>query len=254
MATLERFNYYSKIILQYISTRFGIVKFTGFAILLTMLGADKLNEMKFFLGNFLFILVSLFVFRLLDDVWSYNLDKINHPNRIYIPNKNIGSFILITIIVAILYQIILFFISTYLGFTILFLLLISNFLYSIFYRNKNLMTIIPLIKYPVLLWCILRFDISTDAILLSSSAFFMMLVFDINEDKPVNKNRLLITTILLFVTGFLMIQPWNENENLLVKAILLLVPFIIFILPVSRFQRIFPVLIFPALHVIDLII
>ena len=116
------------------------------------------------------------------------------------------------------------------------------------------MMIIPLIKYPVLLWCILRFEISTDAILLSSSAFFMMLVFDINEDKPVNKNRLLITTILLFVTGFLMIQPWNGNENLLVNAILLLVPFIILILPVSRFQRIFPVLIFPALHVIDLII
>ncbi len=254
MATLERFNYYSKIILQYISTRFGIVKFTGFAFLLTMLGADKIYGVKFYFENFIFVFVSLFVFRLLDDVWSYYFDKINHPNRIYIQNENIKSFTLITVILTILYQIILFLISSSLGFTILFLFLFSNLLYSFFYRNQNVMAIIPLIKYPVLLWCILRFYISTDVILLSISAFFMMLVFDFNEDNPAGKNKLFITAILLFISGLLIIQPWTGNNRLIVNIIFLIAPLIIFMLPDTRFQKIFPILIFPALHVIDLII
>ena len=55
MAILEKFKYYSLVLFQYISSRFGILKFAGFAVLLVLLGVTEIPEWHTFAENLIFI-------------------------------------------------------------------------------------------------------------------------------------------------------------------------------------------------------
>jgi hypothetical protein len=254
MATLESFKYYSELFTQYISTRFGILKFFGFALLIVMLGADKLSEWAHYAEDLVFVFFSLFVFRMIDDGWSFRQDRVNHPDRIYIHPEHIRSFILLTAVIFVFYQTALFMFSLFLGFAILVLFLVSTFLYLLCVKSGFAMFIIPLLKYPVFIWCISRFSMSAEVLFLSSGAFSMMATFDFIHENPARKSRLFMKTALLLITGLLVLQPWDENSIQAVQIILILTPFILFILPESNLYRFFTILIFPVIHVIDLMI
>jgi hypothetical protein len=254
MATLAKFKYYSDLFIQYVTSRFGILKFIGFALLLVMLGADKISEWELYVKNFIFVFASLFVFRMVDDVWSFHRDRKNRPKRKYIQPENIKGFIVLTGIIFFIYQVTLFFYSPFLGYIILILFLVSTFLYLLFYKTKSEMVIIPLLKYPVFIWCISQFSMLPDILFLSFGAFLMMAVFDFMDENPTKTKRLFTKIALLLITGLFVLHPWNGNGNMLIQIILMLAPFILFILPKSKLYKFFPVLIFPIIHVIDLII
>ncbi len=254
METLAKFKYYRDLFIQYITSRFGILKFIGFAILLVMLGADKFSGWEIYVKNLIFVFASLFVFRMVDDVWSFHQDRKNHPERKYIQPENLKGFVVLTGIIFIIYQVILFLNSPFLSFIILILFLVSNGLYLLFYKIKSVMVIIPLLKYPVIIWCISQFSMLADIVFLSFGAFFMMAVFDFIDANPTKTNRLFTKTALLLITALFVLRPWNENNNMLIQIMLMMTPFILFVLPKSKLYKFFPVLIFPMIHVIDLII
>ena len=187
MAILEKFKYYSRNLFQYISTRFGILKYFVFTILLCLLGVTEIPESKVFGENLIFIFASLFAFRLLDDAWSIHLDRIYHSRRTYLSPKNTRSFIFFTVFIFIVYQLGLFLFSWVLAITILTLFLVSTGLYILFFKAKSIMAIIPLLKYPVLIWCIARFAMSSEVLFLSAGAFFMMLTSDFIDENKLNR-------------------------------------------------------------------
>lgn len=237
---------------QYISTRFGILKFSIFAVLLLILGTTEIVEGKIFAENFIFIFVSLFAFRLLDDAWSFYLDRIDHPRRTYLLPKNIKSFFVFTVIVFTIYLVGLFIFSWDFAITILILFVVSNGLYFLFYKVKSIMTIIPLLKYPVFIWCISGFSMSSEVLFLSAGAFFMMLTSDfIDENKSTRALKYKILLILL--TGILIFQPWDGGSSRLFDLVFMAIPILLISFTSMEEEPFFPIVVFPILYIFDLI-
>lgn len=253
MEILEKFKYYRRMLIQYISTRFGLLKFSIFAVLLLILGTIEIVESQIFVENFIFIIVSLFAFRLLDDAWSFYLDRIDHLDRTYLLPKNINSFIVFTAIVFTSYQFSLFLFSWNFAITILILFMGSNGLYFLFYRKKSIMKIIPLLKYPVFIWCISRFSMSSEVLPLSAGAFFMMLTSDyIDENKSRSALKYKIM-IMILITGVLIFQPWNSGFGQVTDLVLISIPILLIRFTSMKEKPFFPIVVFPVLHVFDLL-
>jgi len=252
MVILEKFSYYSRNLFQYISTRFGVLKFLVFAILLCLLGLTHIPESRIFVQNLIFTFASLFAFRFLDDAWSFYLDRIHHPQRTYISPENIRDFIFLTVFIFIIYQLGLFLFSWILAITMLTLFLLSTGLYIFFFKVKSMMIIIPLLKYPVLIWCISRFSMSSEVLFISAGAFFMMLTSDFIDENKQN-SALKTKTLLIFITGILIFQPWTKDFNLITDLVLITIPLILMAFTSMKEEPIFPVVIFPLLHLFDLI-
>jgi len=253
MAISEKFKYYRCMFIQYISSRFGILKFAGFAVLLVLLSITEIMEWQIVAENFVFILASLFAFRLLDDAWSFHLDRIDHPQRAYLSPGNIKSFIGFTFSVVTIYMVGLFLSSWDFAKAILILFLVSNGLYLLFFRNKSIMVIIPLLKYPVLIWCISRFSMSTEVLFLSAGAFFMMLTSDFFDENKSN-TALKYKILMILLTGILIFHPWNKGSGQIIALIFISITTFLIAFTSMKEKPIFPLVIFPILHILDLIV
>jgi len=252
MATLEKFKYYSRLLFQYVSTRVGILKFMVFTILLCLLGVTKIPESRIFVENFIFIFASLFAFRLLDDAWSFHLDRIHHPRRTYLLPGNFKSFIVFTVFVNMIYLMGLFLFSGYLAISIVILFLVSGGLYLWFFRKKSVMAIIPLLKYPVFIWCISRFLMESEVMLLSAGAFFIMLTSDfIAENK--SRSSLKYKILLILITGILIFHPWAGGSYRVFDPVFMAIPILLISFTSMDEEPFFPIVVFPILHIIDLI-
>lgn len=238
---------------QYISSRFEILRFAAFAILLVLLSITEIPEWRMFAGNFVFILVSLFAFRLLDDAWSFHLDRIAHPQRTYLLPENFDRFILFTSMVLAIYLCIVFIVSQTLGIVILTLVLVSCGAYLLFFKVKHVMALIPLLKYPVLVWCIARFAITNEVLCLSAAAFFGMLTADYTDGNK-SPGSLKYTMLLALITGTFLFQPWASAFPLIIDLTIIIIPTILLIFIPLEKRSLFPIVIFPALHLLDVII
>jgi len=238
---------------QYMSARFEILKFAAFSILLVLLSITAIPEWHMVARNSLFVMVSLFVFRLLDDAWSFHLDRIEHPQRTYLHPENFNRFILFTSMVLAIYLGIVFMVSHTLGIVILTLVLVSCGAYLLFFKDKHIMTLIPLLKYPVLVWCISGFAITSVVVCLSAAAFFMMLTVDYTDANK-SSGSLKYTMLLTLITGILLFQPWVSTDPLIIDLTLIAIPIILFtFIPLEK-RSLFPILIFPVLHLLSVII
>ena len=253
MAISEKFKYYSGMLIQYITTRFGILKFAGFAVLLCFLGLTKIPEWRIFVENFIFIFASLFAFRLLDDVWSFYLDRIHHPARTYLLPQNIRKFIFFVGLVILVYLLGLFCFLRFLAITILILFLVSTVFYAVFFKVKSIMKIIPLVKYPVLIWCISGFSVGTEVLLLCAGAFFVMLTSDYIDGNK-STNTLKYKILLILITGILIFQPWTKGLGQITDVVFISITVLLIAFTSMDEQANFPVIVFPVLHIFDLII
>ncbi len=252
MGTLEKFKSYSSVLFQYISTRFGILKFLAFAILLCLLGITEIPEPQIFVENFIFVFTSLFAFRLLDDAWSFHLDRIQHPERNYLFPQNIGKFIFFTGLLIMVYLSGLFWFSLFLAITILTLLLVSTVFYALFFKVKSIMMIIPLLKYPVFIWCISRFSMSSEVLFLSAGVFFMLLTSDFIDENRSQSSTLKFKILLILITGMLIFHPWSTSFSMVISLVIISIPLLLITFTSLKERRFFPIIVFPMLHIFDL--
>ncbi len=252
MEILGKFKYYKSLLKRYLAQRFGIMKFAGFSIILLTLGINKEIDCFRLFENLVFLISSLFVYRCIDDVWSFHIDRVDHPERVYILPENLKNFVLLVSMFFIVYLVCLFCFSFFLAYTILLLFLFSSILYYFFFKNKRVMTIIPLLKYPILIWCISGFLLSEEIICLSGGVFFMMLSAEFFEKNPIKTKGILIKLLLLLLTGILVMSPWLEENSLSIDILLIAIPLLLMIIPRFKNIYIFHVLIFPVMHIFDL--
>lgn len=251
MEILEKLKYYPKLAGSYISMRFCLWKFAGLSMLLVILAYSS-----DFLGireaeNLVFVFIMLFIFRWLDDVWSFYIDRIDHPDRTYLKPENFGGMVVMGLIIYVIYQSSLFYVSQKLAFSILSLFLLSNFLYVLFYRNRALMTIIPLLKYPVIIWVLSDFSLEPDVLLLSAGAFMMMLCADLNLENQSPSMRVLLRSFLLLITGLLVVQPWAEVNLIWLELMLVVLPVISLLSRKMIKSGYLIIVIYPIIHLID---
>ena len=254
METLEKFRSYKKLFILYRTTRFGILKFAGLSALIVLLGIDAKPEWHDFMVNFIIIFSSVFVFRWMDDAWSFYLDRENYPERIYVNSNNIRSFFTLGALIYILYQSGLFLYSLQLALTMLILFGISFVFYFRFFRNKLIMPVIPLLKYPVFIWCISGFSLSFEVICLSLGAFFIMSAVDLIQKYPSRNDLFIAKLALLGVSGILVFQPFMDKDNILVNILMILFPMLFLLIRRINTLTFFPIIIYPILHMIDILL
>lgn len=253
METMGKFNYYKSLLIRYQNMRFGLLKFSAFSILLVMLGYSESQEWLDIMKNILFVFTSLFVFRWIDDAASFYIDQKEHSDRFYIFPEHRKYFFFLGGIFYLVYQVGLFVISYYLATVVFGLFLISSILYILFYKYKNVMFFIPLLKYPILIWCISRFSFAEEVLLLALGSFFLILTFDVFQKEQKDIKGLILKSILLLIAGLLVLQPWLERTNLLLDIVFILIPFLLLINSKNKYIPYILLLFFSVSHLLDIL-
>ncbi len=254
MAILEKFKYYKELLVYYITTRFNVIRYAVFSLLLLMLAKEDFIDTTRIARELAFIFLTLFVFRWIDDAASFRIDRFSHQERRYLEKGNFKHFLYLGGVIVIVYLTVAFLISGLLGWSISGLLLISAALYIPFHRSRELMIFIPPLKYPVIFWIISGFSLSVELACLSLSVYLLLLTVDLFEKKESRFPWFMYRTVLLLIIAFLIIQPWSEVGSIGWDLFLILLPILVLNIPAVNRVSYSPVILFPLLHIIDLFI
>ena len=115
------------------------------------------------------------------------------------------------------------------------------------------MFIIPLLKYPVIIWSIMGFNLTISVIFLAAAAFIIMLMVDIFEEDQLTLKSNILKATLLVLTGVIVLQPWRQVPMYTDLILLLIIVAVPFIKPFNRWSFT-PLILIPLLHIIDLIV
>jgi len=214
------------IFLNYLKMRLNPLKFISLAILLSLLVLKKEEHLSTWITGVLFIFISLFVFRCLDDAGSVYFDRKNHLDRTYLYPENYRQFLVITgCIVGVYFLLLNFFL--FFKAPILFLVIGSIGVYVIFHKNKAVLYVLPLLKYPILVAALHNFSMEIGSIAIYIASLLLLLSFDTLETMKETKNGFLKAIVVLLFLGILLFKPWETPFNVLFIFIpLLLIPWI----------------------------
>jgi hypothetical protein len=250
METMGKFTSYRKLWQSYLATRFGIPRYAGFAILLVILAAQPGTDLPAAFENLVVTFFFLLVFRMMDDAWSFHSDRIDHPERTYLSPDNIRTFAVGSLVVYALFQLVLFAWSLSWAVTIFGLALASNLLCLAFYRIRLVMAAIPLLKYPVLIWCLSGFSVSDEVLCLMAASFFMMVCVDLTHDRDLISIRAILKLLFLLITGLLVTQPWTGSRHIWINAVFIILPAVFVMAFRHKALRFAPAVIYPLIHLI----
>jgi|GEM_PF-2895501 len=235
------------VLVEYIKIRIYLVQLIGLTILMSILVLSRDDAFDVWMYSVLFLVISFGVFRVLDDAFSVELDRKEHLERIYLISQKFNSFKKITAIIIVIYLISvgLVFPATFL--IILLLLIGSLVLYLLLRKQQLAFKLIPLLKYPVLLYCVSMISSNEVELGVIFSSFLLMAGFDSFDNVKRNSNRIWQPMLLLFCCSILLFKPWLNYINILFSVFTLLVIYLI------RDKRITPyvsILFFPILFFI----
>jgi hypothetical protein len=235
------------VLVEYIKIRIYLVQLIGLTILMSILVLSRDDTFDVWMYSVLFLVISFGVFRVLDDAFSVELDRKEHLERIYLISQKFNSFKKITAIIIVIYLISvgLVFPATFL--IILLLLIGSLVLYLLLRKQQLAFKLIPLLKYPVLLYCVSMISSNEVELGVIFSSFLLMAGFDSFDNVKRNSNRIWQPMLLLFCCSILLFKPWLNYINILFSVFPLLVIYLI------RDKRITPyvsILFFPILFFI----
>ena len=230
------------VLVEYIKIRIDPIQLIGLTLLMSMLVLSLEDSAETWLFSMLLLVISFIVFRILDDAFSVTIDRKEHPERTYLNPDNFKSFKKITAIIIGVYLITVGLVYSKIYF-ILFLLLISSLaLYYMFGKQVLLLKIIPLLKYPVLLYCvsIISSNEVEPGILISS--FLLMAGFDSFDRVKINSNHIWQSMFFLFCCSLFLFKPWLNYSYILFSLVPLL---IIYVMRNNRIVPYFAIVFFP---------
>jgi hypothetical protein len=234
-------------LLNYIKTRLSPGKFIALAFLMSLFVFGRSDNMISWGLGIGFLFFSFLVFRFIDDAGSVYYDREHHPDRDYLSGKYYPKFLLITGGIVAVYLIIIVLNLFFVWLVLLGFIVLTILLYFVFKHNNAILPIIPLLKYPVLVWAVAALNSTAIPFPVLFSTFLIMASYDVLETvykKPLN---LWMSLVLLFACGMLLFQPWGNYFNIIyVLGIFVAIPF----LRCSAGLKNIPVLYFPIVFYI----
>jgi len=140
------------VFIEYFKIRIDPIKMVPLTFLMSLLVLKTEDSTSEWVFSIVFLGISFFVFRVLDDCFSVELDRKDHPKRTYLNSSNFNGFKKLTVYTLLIYIIALGFFCPEVVWLMLFLISGSLILYGLFYQQRFVMKVIPLLKYPVLLY------------------------------------------------------------------------------------------------------
>ena len=230
------------VLIAYIKIRIHPIQLIGLTLLMSILVLSPKDSAETWLFSMLLLVISFIVFRILDDAFSVNIDRKEHLERTYLIPDNFKSFKKITAISIGVYLIIVGSMYSKIYF-ILFLLLTSSLaLYYMFGKQVLVLKIIPLVKYPVLLYCASMISWHEVKLEVLIASFLLMAGFDSFDRVKVNSNTIWQPMLFLFCCSLFLFKPWLNYSYILFSLVPL---FIIYLMRNSRIVPYFAILFFP---------
>ncbi|MFT7611576.1 MAG: hypothetical protein ACI9J3_000521 [Parvicellaceae bacterium] len=200
-------------IFTYLINRSGLVRFILLSVVFSLLIYKPSSSAQEWVTGICFLLGSFLVFRIIDDLGSVRLDRINHPDRTYLNKGNFSKMVMFgSIVLAVYLTTINFLFSEQVVLAVGLLSLGSILSYLLVGKSKVLLAIIPLLKYPVLLWCLMGFPIDVSHLLVAGSSFFIIGSHELIE-KMNKKGFVWLTIGSLLVAGIMVFPPWEVLVN-----------------------------------------
>ncbi len=227
---------------EYLKSRLGLVKFSLLSIVLSLFVCPNETPLEGWIFTIVFLFISFLIFRIFDDAGSVYLDRVAHPERTYLNKENYPKFLVVASVVLALY---LAGLGLYFGYglwSIYVLIVISIFGYLLFGKSRLILPIIPLLKYPILIWSLYHHAFHLPTIFIALSTFFIIAAHDLIENIGKRRRALLWSFLTLAISGILVFQPWSYPFNGL-----LILPMLIFVLFMWKwkFTPYIPILYYP---------
>ena len=230
------------VLIAYIKIRIHPIQLIGLTLLMSILVLSPKDSAETWLFSMLLLVISFIVFRILDDAFSVTIDRKEHLERTYLIPDNFKSFKKITAISIGVYLIIVGSMYSKIYF-ILFLLLTSSLaLYYMFGKQVLVLKLIPLVKYPVLLYCVSMISWHEVKLEVLIASFLLMAGFDSFDRVKVNSNTIWQPMLFLFCCSLFLFKPWLNYSYILFSLVPL---FIIYLIRNSRIVPYFAILFFP---------
>ena len=210
------------VLIAYIKIRMHLVQLIGLTILMSMLVLSPKDPLEIWLFSMLLLVISFMVFRILDDAFSVTIDRKEHPERIYLIPANFNSFKKITAIIIGIYLISVGLVFSKIYLTLFLLLISSLALYLMFGNQLVMLKLIPLVKYPVLLYgasMVSSHEVQLEVLLAS---FLLMAGFDSFDRVKLNSNTIWQPLLFLFCGSILLFKPWLNYIDILFSLVPLL--------------------------------
>jgi hypothetical protein len=231
------------VLIAYIKIRIHPIQLMGLTLLMSMLVLSPKDAAETWLFSMLLLGISVIVFRILDDAFSVTIDRKEHPERTYLIPANFKSFKKITAISIGVYLLIVGLVYSKIYF-ILFLLLISSLaLYYMFGKQILVLKLIPLVKYPVLIYCVSMISWQEVKVEVLIASFLLMAGFDSFDRVKVNSNAIWQPMFLLFCCSLFLFKPWLNYSYILFSLVPLL---IIYLMRNNRIAPYFAIVFFPV--------
>jgi 4-hydroxybenzoate polyprenyltransferase len=203
------------VLVEYIKIRIHLFQLIGLTILMSILVLSIDDALDIWMYSILFLFSSFIVFRIFDDAFSVKIDRKEHPERTYLIPGKFKSFKKITAIIIGGYLLSVGFAFSAASLIILLLLISSLALYILCEKQLFVLKLIPLLKYPVLLYCvtIISSNEVEQGVLISS--FLLMAGFDSFDRVKRNSNHIWQPMLFLFCSSIFLFKPWLNYINIL---------------------------------------
>jgi hypothetical protein len=215
------------VLIAYIKIRMHLVQLIGLTILMSMLVLSPKDPLEIWLFSMLLLFISFIVFRILDDAFSVTIDRKEHPERIYLIPANFKSFKKITAIIIAVYLISIGLVFSKIYFPLFLLLSSSLTLYLMFGKQLVVLKLIPLLKYPVLLYGASMISSHEVQLEVGIASFLLMAGFDSFDRVKVNSNTIWQPLLFLFCGSILLFKPWLKSIDILFSLLPLFVIYLI---------------------------
>lgn len=229
---------------KYLASRSGSVKFLLLAILFSLFVVGPQSDGILWARSIAFLFASFIVFRFIDDAGSVAIDRREHPERTYLHAQHYPLFLGWTIVLALVYLLAVLLSDARAFYVLTALITVSAGLYIIFRERKFLLELVPLLKYPVLLWCLSLCSMDPSIVAPIVATFFIIFTHDILEKVHAGKLNLLWGIVPLIISGLLIFRPWNDLAGL---WFILPALFLAFVFQRSKNIKYLPVLYYPIL-------
>jgi len=238
---------------EYIKIRIHLKQLIVLTVLMTFLILSLEHSKLDWIFTLVFLFASFIVFRIFDDAFSVIEDRNKHPERTYLLPKNFTAFKRVTLISIALYLVGIGLVFFSVFYIILSLFLVSVGLYLLLRKQPLLLALTPLLKYPVLLYCISTLTQNSSEFEVFLASFFLMLGYDSFDAVKKKPNHIWKPMLFLFCCSLLLFKPWEGFRYSLYIIVPLL---IIYLFRKNSYIHYFSIMVFPLLffHINNIII
>lgn len=212
------------ILLKYIEQRYSIVLFLSLSTYIYLFSSSVNNFHVISIFHILFVFFCLLGLRLYDDLQQVEFDK-EKLNRDYTRSEKIPVLTNYLLLILCLILGLAYFIDNITFIVLLSFLLFNHLLYYLFLKNDSIRTLLPLLKYPFLVFLISNFingDSSNylESFVVSSIIFLGFLRFESLQDGTFLFNSRI--SVLFHLLSIILFIPFLSNTNNFLVILLIL--------------------------------